>query len=329
MGKIAKTAGVLLLSAGLLYGHNIGKNQAQDYVNNNQQFSEEKVDADLAYYGGDTRYVNDRYNLFLFDSPIYAHFAPEKINNEIVVGFKDNISDEYMEEMGDTLDYYNSLFDVINPDYHFVSKRASSLDNCNILVEARPLQRIDQNSVVGAEVRQNFDFINNSKMESANVYINSDYKFDGLTLRFTFAHEMMHILYGSPDVNGYESPTVSVYNSPDVNLIISDFKNPYSALNKDHLDMESFVNIFPVDVATLVAIYGDSSKPENVNNYLKLINDNLEYCKSIYGRQYYFEDGFTLPEPTTQTNEIPINDKSSSAKKNTSQKNEEDYGFQM
>ena len=328
MGKFARRAGALILSAGLLFGgYNAGRNQAQAYVDNNQMFTEEKVDADLAYYGGDTRYVNDRYNMFLFDSPIYAHFAPEKINGEIVVGFKDNISDEYMEEIEDVLEYYNSLFDVINPDYHFVAKRESDLDSCNILVESKPLQRIDQNSIVGAMVEQNFDFVNNSKMKSANVYINSNYDFDGLTLRFAFAHEMMHILYGSKDVNGYESPTVSVYNSPDVNLIVSDFKSPYSALNKDHLDMDSFVNLFPVDVATLIAIYGDSSKPENVNNYLKLMHENLDYCKNIYGRQYYFEDGFTLPE-IKETPEKPAENKPATVSSKNKQ-SEEDLGLSM
>ena len=103
MKKGTKIAGVLLLSLGLLTGHRVGNNYAEDYVQNNQIFTEEKVEADLAYYGGDTRYVDQRFNMFLFDDPIYSHFNPQKINNEIVVGFKDNISDEFMEEMEDVL----------------------------------------------------------------------------------------------------------------------------------------------------------------------------------------------------------------------------------
>ena len=303
MKKGTKIAGVLLLSLGMFAGHRVGNNYAEEYVNNNQMFIEEKVDADLAYYGGDTRYVDQKFNMFLFDDPLYKHFNPDKINGEIVVGFKDNISDEYMEEIEDVLEYYNGLFEVINPEYHFVAKRASSLDNCNILVESKPLERIDESAVVGAMVKQNFDFVNNSRMESANVYINENFNFDGLTLRFAFAHEMMHILYASPDVNGYESPTTSIYNTPDVNMILSDFKNPYAVIHKDHLDMDSFVNLFPVDVATLVALYGDSSTQENVDKYLDLIRDNWKYCERIYGKQYYFEDGFTLPESSSSSSE--------------------------
>ena len=86
-------------------------------------------------------------------------------------------------------------------------------------------------------------------------------------------------------------------------MILSDFKNPYAVIHKDHLDMDSFVNLFPVDVATLVALYGDSSTQENVDKYLDLIRDNWKYCERIYGKQYYFEDGFTLPESSSSSSE--------------------------
>lgn len=321
MKKGAKIAGVLLLSLGLVKGYDMGRDHAEAYVDNNQLFIEEKVEDGLNYYGGDTRYVDQRYNMFLFDDPIYKHFNPEKINNEIVVGFKDNISDQYMEEIEDVLDYYNGLFEVINPEYHFVAKRATDLNSCNILVEAKPLERIDESSVIGAMVKQNFDFVNNAQMKSATVYINENFDFDGLTLRFAFAHEMMHILYATGDVNGYESPTTSIYNTPDVNMILSDFKNPYAVIHKDHLDMDSFVNLFPVDVATLVALYGDSSTQENVDKYLDLIRDNWKYCESIYGRQYYFEDGFVLPESSGTSNETTEPEKNAES--------EEQNGYSM
>mgnify|MGYP003295382355 CR=1 FL=1 len=42
---------------------------------------------------------------------------------------------------------------------------------------------------------------------------------------------------------------------------------------------------------------------ENVDKYLDLIRDNWKYCESIYGKQYYFEEGFTLPESSNSSSE--------------------------
>ena len=51
MRKGTKIAGVLLLSLGMLAGHNVGSNQAEAYVNNNQLFIEEKVEYKHWYAG--------------------------------------------------------------------------------------------------------------------------------------------------------------------------------------------------------------------------------------------------------------------------------------
>lgn len=301
MNIMKKATAIALCSATIFLGsigatHGYFTYQAKDYIENNPSFSYVKVMDQVDYWGGDVRYVDRNENKILMKpSPLSTHFNVG--NRPIQVGYSSNVSNEAKQQFDYTFNYLNKLFEVINPKYKFYTSY-NSKNNCDIYIEFANLH-----NTFGALVLPKTDSINPSKITSAHIWVNDDYKNQNANLRFFLAHEMMHVLLGADDVNEYESKTFSVFNSADVGFIcsrVNDAKipttpeqqnKPYYLTNEQK---ESFITLLPTDVSTLISVYGNPTK-ENSEKYLALLNYTYQKCKNFFGDQPYYEKDYSLP----------------------------------
>lgn len=281
----------------------------------NEIFEEDKVMEDVEYYGGDERYVRNKSDLltvFTNDKTKYMTHLDTGHNAEIKVGYDQaTVTDEQIVQFNHTFNHLNYLFDTINPDYHFVTGRYSAKES-DIYVDFKNLSyiKVDEGMIAGATTDWDFDFRNSSVIKGAKIHFNNQVELATPELRYFMAHEMMHVLYGSYDVNDMQSPTFSVYNYCDVSYIVGQISRAYESIDdykngviksigghwKDLLEgwgtphlpvmtleeKHSFVSLLPTDVSTLVAIYGDSSTIENKRAYLDLLNEVLATNKKIF-----------------------------------------------
>ena len=314
-------------------------------------FEEQKVMNDIEYYGGDERYVENEdsfQDLFVKnDVELMNHFNTGK-EGPIKVGYATNVSDEQAVQFDYTFKHLNDVFAVINPNYKFETGRFYESES-DIFVEFEPMGRNTGSdgmyTTVGAYVDWKFDKDIDEVVRGATIRFNSSLDLAEPQLRYYMLHEMMHVLYGSKDVDWNKSPTFSVYNYCDVDFIIRQISNAYeskedyennvikslggnwstlfdihdkdgNAIGRVFLPVMtreeklSFVSLLPTDASTLVALYGDSSKEENRQAYLKLLHNILDTNKEVFDIDYtehtgyqdrnvteqpYYEDGYTLP----------------------------------
>lgn len=292
--------------AGMMTSCNYMTDEALDYINANPTFAIEKVDEQLEYWGGDSRYVEQSYNKFLFkDNTIYDHFNVGE--RPARVAYSDVMTEQERENYNHVFEYLNSVFEVVNPKYKF--EIVEGKGNCDIY--------IDKDSVsedIGAYVKPKQDSLHTSQVESANIFMNTNIEASDTYRRYMLLHEMMHVLFGSPDVNIYQSKTFSVYNSPDVAFMarkveeakvveeIEEGKYTGDCAFQTTDEKNGFVQFLPTDLSTLIALYGDMTNPENVENYKVLLQDHLQQSYKIYGDfQPYYEKGFEIPTPSQST----------------------------
>ena len=324
-----------LAAAGLILSTTVGCSRfAKDIPDTNPMYKEEKVQTDLTYYGGDDRYVaTSIYDRPLpqpyYSSPFNNSKKNESVNhfdtghnNNIKIGYSLNIDSNMTQQFNYVVDYLNEVFKVINPEYHFVTDIAHTAQDCDIFVTNK---KINMDTVsetdeynVGAATYLNHNKNTPTIIESARIEFNSKLEFSTPQLRYYMLHEMLHILYGSRDVNWKYSQTFSVYNYDDVYYTVSqicqayesleDYKNgtinniggkfvdDYNMKDKNGNIIEtkkslpimslqeknSFVSLFPTDVSTLISIYGDSSKIENQKAYINLLYKTLETNKKLF-----------------------------------------------
>ena len=286
---------VLFSSLGITYGTFTHK--AKEYIKNNPSFNQTKVVQQVDYWGGDLRYIDSNYNDWLMTtSPLSTHFYVG--DRPIQVGYSKNVPENKKAEFDKTFDYFNKIFEVINPKYKFITNYNSKA-NCDIFLEFAILD-----DKVGAQVKTKPDDINPSKLESAHIWMNSTYMDNNTTLRFYLAHEMMHVLMGAHDVNEYQSQTFSVFNSGDVGFLCSKIDSakiptrPEQVNTQNYLTQEqkdSYITLLPTDVSTLIAIYGNPTA-ENSEKYLQLLTDTYQSCKNFFGDQPYYKKGYSLPK---------------------------------
>lgn len=258
------------------------------YEQKNESLSHDSVLDRINYWGGDARYINQNYNPLLFrDSHLAAHFGNK--GRPIVVGYTSKCTNNEIIQFDYVVKYYNTLFQVINPNYSFKTIQCNDQSQCDIFVDFAPLK-----NSVGASVNCIRDSLNACIVEKANITVNSMVESSNTALRLYLAHEFMHIFYGSDDINETQSKTFSVYNSGDVGFMVSQIEKT-DALTQSQKD--TFVTLAPTDVATLIAIYGNHQSDEAHNNYVDLLEVTLEMCSMVYGDfQPYFKNGYTLPE---------------------------------
>ena len=285
---------VSLLTTGV-----IGNVIANNYIEDNSSYNSDDVINDITIFGGDLRYIDHNFNAFLFDkNPIVSHL--EQKDSPYVIGYSSMLSENDKAQFNYVINYYNQLFSVINPAYKFEAKECEKSE-CDIFVEYDLLPQ-----EVNANVTTKRHIINSSAVKSAIIRINNAKEMDNATKRIAFAHEMMHILYGSKDVNYMDSKTFSVYNYNDATFMAQTIENskepPYASLkDKPHYvtkeKKDSFISLTPTDVGTLIAIYGDTSNPQKKCEYIKLLEKTLFECSKVYGEfQPYFEKEYELPD---------------------------------
>lgn len=309
-----------------------GLNNFQNDQSNNI-FEQNKIMKSIDYYGGDERYIDTNFNplnVFTKQKTVYCNHL--YTNGEpIVIGYDaTTISQEFASQFNYTFEHLNYLFSVINPKYKFVTGFYDK-SKCDIYVDLKEIN--NTNKTIGAYVERKFDVKNPAIIKSATIHFNKDLNYGSPELRYYMLHEMMHVLYGSNDVDWTQSETFSLYNYCDVNYIvrqiccayesIEDYKNNNHNCIKGHwIDMSgehilensngftsfyplmtreqknSFISMLPTDVSTLISIYGDSSTVENRKKYVDLLQEILQLNKKIFDINYsiYNQPNLTVHE---------------------------------
>lgn len=310
--KIAWGLTVLGLAGVAVGGVSYARNEALDYMDENKIFDVEKVDSQLDYWGGDDRYVDNSYNKFTFKkNSIYDHFNVG--DRAVKVVYAANVSEAERQNYNHVFDYLNKIFEVINPKYKFEITEGYQA-NSDIFISNEPVSSTNGGPEIGAYVRPQADFLHSSKVTSADIVMNSNVDACDTYKRYMLLHEMMHVLFGSLDVNENESQTFSVYNSGDVGFL---YKKVESAKVVEKLregeykgdcafettaEKNSYVAFLPTDLSTLIALYGDMSVPENVENYKVLLQEHLQQSYKLFGdNQPYYESGFEIPTSSSNT----------------------------
>ena len=259
-----------------------------EYVNDNPTFLNTKVLEQLELWGGDIRYVDNNKNIYILkkENPLATHINVG--NRPIKVGYDSNVSTEAKEQFDYTFKYFNELFEIINPNIKFETAYLDK-DDCDIYV--RISDTLEKN--IGAQVEISYNKVNSSKVSNADVHYNKEYLGDNAKLKFYLAHELMHVLYGSNDVNCEESETFSLYNYDNMAYIISRM-NILAEFGPTKDYINSFITLTPTDVSALIAIYGTPSI-ENQVKYKTLLENTEKTCKRTFGLMNYYKKGYKLP----------------------------------
>ena len=86
------------------------------YSSNNSIFKADKVYEDLAYYGGGKDYVKQPYSATRIKNDLVCHLDTGH-NDNIIVGFSDNVTEEQITQYNLFIDYLNN-FMIFRPLYH-------------------------------------------------------------------------------------------------------------------------------------------------------------------------------------------------------------------
>ena len=299
-GKLLRTISVALLilgTAGAIY--KVGNNKVKDYIDKNTTFSKDNVESVLDFYGADTRYLTINPNLLgLGLDKIYNHIDLNG-DDSITISYEDIVSYDKREQFQHTFDYLNNVFQVINPNIKFEVVELSKNDS-DIYIQMKSMK-----DDIGMKVEWDVDPINRSKVVGGVISVNKNLEFSNTELRYYMLHEMFHILTGSEDINEKESPTFSIFNYEDVGFINYQIENSFSSAEEKreaisggqfHHDFpvmseemkNSYVSFLPTDLGTMIALYGDSTIPENKQKYIAFLINTVDECKLIFGNQPYF-----------------------------------------
>ena len=307
--------GLAALGGGkVAYDYNEGV--VEDNIAANERYEINKVKESLSYYGGDLRYVDAKPSDFFGIKKPYSYSYLETAENETIkVAYSSSITNHQKKMFKYTFDYLNSIFEVINPAVKF-EILDSNTNDAQIYIKPAALA---QN--VGMNVTCEHDKHNKSQIEKATIRVNQNVEFTDTELKFYLLHEMMHVLTGSDDVNEHESETFSVYNYMDVGFINRQIENAWESEEEKqeamngHLvevrpvlskkEKEEFVTFLPTDLGTLIALYGDSDMQLNRENYVKLLNDTLERCQEVFGKnQPFFVPGYSIPQASVKPSDF-------------------------
>lgn len=283
-----------------------------NHRDSNQIFLSQKVRNDLRFYGGDQDYVTVLYNcLMLKDNKFVNHITVKK-GQKIKVGIDEkSMSEGEIRAAKDVLAYFNDIFKIINPDYQFDIGNYSQKE-AKIFINSKEIP--DHYSGV-TEIT--YDRINNSNLKRIEVSFNANdsHRFSYMDFKQTMIHEMMHVMMSTNDTADNPTNNLSVINYTDISHIrallkkaSNEFVNNPENEGKENI-YENFTSLMPIDLSVLIAVYGDSSKPENVIKYLQLIYDTAKNCDEIFGDKFerYFPNfkknpyyhNFELPQIVT------------------------------
>lgn len=306
------------------------------YNSKHQIFNCEKVSNDMEYYGASELYSSDASSITLINNRLVKHFDTGH-NDKIVVGYGDSMTEEDVLQCDYFINYLNGIFDIINPDYNFISKRATH-EESDIFIEFNDIAENDNDlNVTLANSTRYTSLLNNSIINSAEITFNRDKNLNNVQKRFLLAHEFLHILTGANDLNitdenydvkGYPLSVFDYYMGGKImyDIYYSYDPSESKSLSDLYLPMdkeikESWVSYMPFDLSALISIYGDSSTEENRQKYLDLLNDTMTECDEIFSNRYtssYYYDGFSLP--TIDEKNTPIKSEKSLKKNENNMK---------
>ena len=286
--KMSKLQGLLLKAtlASMLLAPTVSlivnRNTSTAYDNENPIFDVDKVNSDLDFYGGDERYVVEDFNFRAFGyNESYNHFKPEH-DGPIKVVVDTSLNENMLKQIQTAYDYINSLFAVINDNYKFeVVYEKATKDYDILIIEDRHID-----GMIGAQTK-NTHSNPNSRITKSVITYNTKHEISNAYHRQIILHEMLHVLLGNYDVNEEESETFSTFNYGDLGYM----EQIISMKNNDSICLYT-----PLDVSTLISVYGDSSVKENKEKYLDLLNK--VYTRNVVlfsDKQPYYEKGFDYP----------------------------------
>lgn len=308
---------ILSATAGSIFGlHKYAVNKEDNYTNDNyDMWGLDKVEEIMDFFDGDDRYISQYFSMLTMkNNQLYNHFNA-KNNSCIKIHISNEFSAEEKKQIGIFYDYLNNLFAKINPDYHFVVGNYTKND-ADIVIKRSSLN----NTYVGANCVWEKDSIVTSQIKKATITFNSDVSVSNQSIKLYLAHEMMHALLGSSDVDYMKSETFSVYNYDDVSFMINQlekaktkeeiesqtsgyFHTIYPIMTKEEKD--SWIRYTPTDVTALIAIYGKDFE-NNKEKYINILKETMDDCANVYGdKQPYFKDNFDFTELVDQYITMP------------------------
>ena len=278
----------------------VGNYNIEKYNQSHEIFASQKVLNDIDYYGGDTDLLQKNFNIVnLQRNKLYNHLESKNAKN-IVVGYSSNFTKQQIQDFDYVFDYLNNVFDIVNPDYHFVTGvLGKDVDSCDIKIRSKKLSNL-----IAAETLVLYSQPNNMSANKPVITFNNNVSTNDSLIRYLLLHEMMHILFGSSDMEQLEDDTYSLYNYQNL-LDIASYTHSLETKESAPSWYEgpfvteevknSFVTFMPKDLSTLIALYGDSSKEENRIKYIKLLNETYDKCNYLFGELKYYENNFNIP----------------------------------
>lgn len=307
-----KTVGILslILSPPAVYA-TTNRILLDNYNNSNYTYDVDNVDKYIDYYGGDSRYLNNSFNPHILGkNELYTHFSP-KHDGPIKVVVSDKFDANYVKQIQLSFDHINQIFKTINPAYHFEVTTGNAEQESDIYI--RYSTKLPEN-VGGRIMERKKDGNNTSRIVSSEIAINQNIEISDAYKRYIVLHEMLHVLLGNYDINEQESETFSVFNYGDIGFMQrhingarvegEKYEGGWYTATLTQEQKDNFVSYTPVDVSTLISVYGDSTTKENRAKYIELLNQVYDNNVEVFGKyQPYYEAGFTLPTQKTTEQE--------------------------
>ena len=190
-------------------------------------------------------------------------------------------------------DYVNSMFDVINNDYHFELTREEG--DSDITIVSKQIVSSGPYGKVVATTNKDLSLFDIHRVVKSSIAFDKDTPISDLQFRFYLAHELMHTILCCYDVGRAKDGPLSLLSYYYINKIIYRVNGltAYDDFGKN-LDLrENFIAYTPYDLSAFIALYG---KKENKEACLKLLNDTLNKYKELFGDEVnYFLSDYSLP----------------------------------
>ena len=258
------------------------------YSSNNRNFNYNTVMANLEYYGGADFLINRNYEQAILQQSTMVNHLKATKDGVVKIGLDQSIPQKIVEAFKESTDYLNKIFSVINPKYSFkVGNYKES--NCDIWV-----RQTNEDAKYTAQTHFSYQRAFSFCQRDISIdYANNSYSYEKSVHKLCILHEFLHILLGCNDIFDQETDYISLFSYTDVDTIGNFFEisQYYARKNNDAETFEkydNFTSYMPVDLATLISVYGDSSKKENIKKYEELLKECMTNCRDVLGfRDYY------------------------------------------
>jgi len=258
--------------------------QASNYRKNNAVFAKEPTESAMRFFGGDMRYLSEDRNIFsLGRTELYKHMDNYG-SGPITVSWSTELNASQVQQIQYVFDYLNDIFSVINPSMSFELRGPGKSANVKIAFKSG----MQEYEIM--ETHSFTDITSASRITRANVYINKDYDLSEANMRLCLLHEAMHFLIGCEDFPEETFEQVSLMNYNDLSFVSAVVQCQDVKLAREVEGYVPFTSFMPVDLASLIAVYGDMSNKENVDRYTKLISDTVDLCENYLGEQDWLKD---------------------------------------